>query len=367
MCQRRSLRTVRTTAGAPASACRGRRAATRGATRGGADRRCSRATTRTRWSAPSRALLAFAPELETATAPSDPETLRTRLLDELISARDARGGARRRRWPAPTPAAWAVAALLDDLALNTPWGGASAWPRQPLVLDALRRRRCRHAASSTGSRSSSAIRAAIRRCSSSRTSASRSASAASTACPAAPATARSPRSAPPPPASCATPRPTTAPLSPNWQGVVAADAPRRFAVPIWVLFAAARRRLRRALPRCSRCASRGQADAARRRSPARCRRPSAPRSTARRPRHPAGRAAAGGEPVDFALLPEFAGRRARRPAAGAARAGDASRSPRWSSSGANPELFQSARAELTDGLRAADRLDRPRSSPRTRS
>jgi type VI secretion system protein ImpK len=30
-------------------------------------------------------------------------------------------------------AAWAVAALIDDLALNTPWGGASAWPRQPLV------------------------------------------------------------------------------------------------------------------------------------------------------------------------------------------------------------------------------------------
>ena len=27
-----------------------------------------------------------------------------------------------------------VAALLDDLALNTPWGGASAWPRQPLVV-----------------------------------------------------------------------------------------------------------------------------------------------------------------------------------------------------------------------------------------
>ena len=24
--------------------------------------------------------------------------------------------------------------MLDDLALNTPWGGASAWPRQPLVV-----------------------------------------------------------------------------------------------------------------------------------------------------------------------------------------------------------------------------------------
>ena len=31
-------------------------------------------------------------------------------------------------------AAWLVAALLDDVALNTPWGGASGWPRQPLVV-----------------------------------------------------------------------------------------------------------------------------------------------------------------------------------------------------------------------------------------
>ena len=29
--------------------------------------------------------------------------------------------------------AWFVAALLDDIALNTPWGGQSDWPRQPLV------------------------------------------------------------------------------------------------------------------------------------------------------------------------------------------------------------------------------------------
>ena len=29
--------------------------------------------------------------------------------------------------------AQAVAALIDDLALNTPWGGHSDWPRQPLV------------------------------------------------------------------------------------------------------------------------------------------------------------------------------------------------------------------------------------------
>ncbi|MFC6762351.1 type IVB secretion system protein IcmH/DotU [Sulfitobacter porphyrae] len=30
--------------------------------------------------------------------------------------------------------AWFVAALLDDIALNTPWGGRSGWPRMPLVV-----------------------------------------------------------------------------------------------------------------------------------------------------------------------------------------------------------------------------------------
>jgi type VI secretion system protein ImpK len=47
-------------------------------------------------------------------------------------SRSVTPGPRSRRADA---AAWAVAALLDDLALNTPWGGASsAWPRQPLVV-----------------------------------------------------------------------------------------------------------------------------------------------------------------------------------------------------------------------------------------
>ncbi|WP_245523662.1 type IVB secretion system protein IcmH/DotU, partial [Mesorhizobium sp. M8A.F.Ca.ET.167.01.1.1] len=66
-------------------------------------------------------------------APENPEVLRTRLLDALLRARDAAmaaGSALERA----DQAAWAVAALLDDLALNTPWGGASAWPRQPLVV-----------------------------------------------------------------------------------------------------------------------------------------------------------------------------------------------------------------------------------------
>jgi type VI secretion system protein ImpK len=31
-------------------------------------------------------------------------------------------------------AAWFVAARIDDIALNTPWGGHSSWPHQPLVV-----------------------------------------------------------------------------------------------------------------------------------------------------------------------------------------------------------------------------------------
>ncbi len=71
---------------------------------------------------------------KTPPPPGDPETLRTRLLDE------PRHAPATPRWPAACRSAradagaWVVAALLDDLALNTPWGGASAWPRQPLVV-----------------------------------------------------------------------------------------------------------------------------------------------------------------------------------------------------------------------------------------
>lgn len=77
-------------------------------------------------------LLEFAPELERATAPPQAESLRVRLYDALIEARDAAVGmgvplAR------ADQGAWSVAALIDDLALNTPWGGHSDWPRQPLV------------------------------------------------------------------------------------------------------------------------------------------------------------------------------------------------------------------------------------------
>ncbi|TJU97964.1 MAG: type VI secretion system protein TssL, partial [Mesorhizobium sp.] len=66
-------------------------------------------------------LLEFAPELESALAPENPEVLRTRLLEELVRARDAAMAAGSSLERADQ-AAWAVAALLDDLALNTPWG-----------------------------------------------------------------------------------------------------------------------------------------------------------------------------------------------------------------------------------------------------
>ena len=77
-------------------------------------------------------LLGLAPELESASMVEDPETLRARLLDNLTYARDqaVSSGVPLSR---ADQGAWFVAALLDDIALNTPWGGQSAWPRQPLV------------------------------------------------------------------------------------------------------------------------------------------------------------------------------------------------------------------------------------------
>ncbi len=179
------------------------------------------------------ALLEFAPELESARPPDDPENLRTRLLTELTSSRDAaisNGSALNRA----DSAAWCVAALLDDLALNTPWGGNSSWPRQPLVfslygdvdagsrfferLEELERYPNRdpdmleltymclamgfrgkyRVPGRAGDSSLMAVRAGA---------------------------ARFLRNA----------DAESAPLSPNWKGVVAADEPAGFAVPIWVL------------------------------------------------------------------------------------------------------------------------------------
>ncbi|MBU3031508.1 type IVB secretion system protein IcmH/DotU [Paracoccus marinaquae] len=78
------------------------------------------------------ALLGIAPELQRAVAPDNPDVLRTRLQDNLTHARDAAVsmGVPLTR---ADQGAWFVGALLDDVAINTPWGGSSGWPRQPIV------------------------------------------------------------------------------------------------------------------------------------------------------------------------------------------------------------------------------------------
>jgi type VI secretion system protein ImpK len=182
-------------------------------------------------------LLEFAPEMESALPPENPEALRTRLLDELVRARDAAVAAGSSLERADQ-AAWVVAALLDDLALNTPWGGASAWPRQPLVvmlrgdvdagtqffarLEELERHPNRdrellelqylcmslgfrgkyRVPGRSGDRSLNAVRVAA---------------------------ARFLRDA----------DAEDAPISPNWKGVIASDEPARFTIPIWVMALAA--------------------------------------------------------------------------------------------------------------------------------
>ncbi|MFZ1470517.1 MAG: type IVB secretion system protein IcmH/DotU, partial [Paracoccaceae bacterium] len=77
-------------------------------------------------------LLEIAPELERAAPPGQPDVLRQRLNGSLIDARDA-AVALGQPLTRANQAAWFVAALVDDIALNTPWGGHSDWPRQPLV------------------------------------------------------------------------------------------------------------------------------------------------------------------------------------------------------------------------------------------
>jgi type VI secretion system protein ImpK len=183
------------------------------------------------------ALLEVAPELERAAPPQNPDTLRARLHDNLIEARD-------RAIAAGVPlaradqGAWFVAALLDDIALNTPWGGNSGWPRQPLVtslsgdvdagtrffdrLEELMRYQGRdpemlelgyfclglgfrgkyRVQPGAGDAQLVALRTQIAR-------------------------------------QIRDPDLAEAPLSPNWRGVDAPDTPRRFAVPIWTIGLAA--------------------------------------------------------------------------------------------------------------------------------
>ena len=77
-------------------------------------------------------LLELAPELERAHPPAQPEVLRQRVQGSLIDARDA-AVALGQPLTRANQGAWFVAALIDDIALNTPWGGHSDWPRQPIV------------------------------------------------------------------------------------------------------------------------------------------------------------------------------------------------------------------------------------------
>lgn len=77
-------------------------------------------------------ILTLAPLLRSPTPPADPESLRSRLQAELDRYREVV----RNAGCDPTAAdqaAWALAALLDDIVLNTPWGAASAWGRRSLV------------------------------------------------------------------------------------------------------------------------------------------------------------------------------------------------------------------------------------------
>jgi type VI secretion system protein ImpK len=182
-------------------------------------------------------LLELAPELERAMSPPNVEGLRLRVQEDLINARDLAVGMGVPMTRA-NQAAWFVAALVDDIALNTPWGGHSSWPRQPLVvglsgevdagtkffdrLDELLRYANRdpemlelgfhclnlgfrgkyRVEGRTGEAALLAMRTAIAR-------------------------------------AIRNPEAEAAPLSPHWQGVVAPDEKPRFAVPLWTIGLAA--------------------------------------------------------------------------------------------------------------------------------
>jgi type VI secretion system protein ImpK len=293
-------------------------------------------------------LLEFAPELEAALAPGDPEALKSRLHSELITARDeaVRAGVPLDRADA---AAWAVAALIDDLALNTPWGGASAWPRQPLVttlsgdidagvqffsrLEALERSpasdrdllELQHLALQLGFRGRYRVpgRAGDRPLAAVRAAAAR---------------------------ALRDPAAEAAPLSPHWEGVDAASDSRRFAVPVWVLFVAAAA-LATAVYVALAVQLATQADglSALARAVPPAERPEIYRSAATPDLPPGDGDAAAIEAVGFRLLPEFeaAAPPGLRPAlTGRESVSLATLVIQW----ADPEVFQSARAELTEGF-----------------
>ncbi|EHK53147.1 type IVB secretion system protein IcmH/DotU [Allomesorhizobium alhagi] len=288
-------------------------------------------------------LLEFAPELESALAPDNPEALRTRLLEELIRARDtvvATGASLARA----DMAAWVVGALLDDLALNTPWGGASAWPRQPLVvmmqgdvdagaqffarLEELERHPNRdrdllelqyyclalgfrgkyRVPGRSGDRSLNAVRAAA---------------------------ARFLRNA----------DAEEAPLSPHWKGVEASDEPQRFTLPIWVMgLMAAGLALAIHVGLSIQLSSQATELATLVRAIPPLDRAEIERAQPAEPQSPQPVA-----PVEFELLPEF---RAAAPAATvkALKGRESVSVARLVIQGTNPEVFQSSRDRLTEGF-----------------
>lgn len=286
-------------------------------------------------------LLEFAPELENALPPENPEALRTRLLEELVRCRDATMAAGSSLERADQ-AAWLVAALLDDLALNTPWGGASAWPRQPLVvmlrgdvdagaqffarLEELERHPNRdrdmlelqyhcmalgfrgkyRVPGRSGDRSLNAVRVAAARFL----------------------------------------RDTDAegaPLSPNWKGVIASDEPQRFIIPIWVMAAAAAVIATAVYVGLSMGLSSQAVELS-----------ALVRALPPPNRTEVTRASPKVEPpplqtVDFALLPEF---QAAAPAdlRSALKGTESVSLAKLFIQASNPELFQSSRAQLTEGF-----------------
>ncbi len=87
--------------------------------------------------AAAAALLSLAPRLKTASPPSRPEELRERVLAELRRFED-RATAKGVPHRLTQQAVWALAALVDDIVLNTPWGRHGSWPQQNLVASLFR-------------------------------------------------------------------------------------------------------------------------------------------------------------------------------------------------------------------------------------
>jgi type VI secretion system protein ImpK len=77
-------------------------------------------------------ILSLTPLLRSPAPPADPASLRTRLLEQLEHYREATRAAGADH-AATERATWALAALLDDIVLNTPWGAASGWGGRSLV------------------------------------------------------------------------------------------------------------------------------------------------------------------------------------------------------------------------------------------